>query len=100
MNGPTNRQPTVDRRIDAHRPPSQADVAELAGVSSQTVSRVANNRTNVDEETRERVLSAMRMLGYRPNTAARALATGQFRMIGVISFALSAHGNARTLQTI
>jgi DNA-binding LacI/PurR family transcriptional regulator len=82
------------------RPPSQADVAELAGVSSQTVSRVANNRTNVDAETRDRVLSAMRMLGYRPNTAARALATGQFRMIGVISFALSAHGNARTLQTI
>src|SRR5438132_10056125 len=34
------------------RPPSQADVAALAGVSSQTVSRVANNRTKVDEETR------------------------------------------------
>jgi DNA-binding LacI/PurR family transcriptional regulator len=80
--------------------PTQADVAALAGVSSQTVSRVANNRTNVDEETRERVLSAMRQLGYRPNTAARALATGKFRMIGVISFALNAHGNARTLQAI
>ncbi|GAA0674517.1 LacI family DNA-binding transcriptional regulator [Kitasatospora atroaurantiaca] len=83
-----------------NRPPSQADVAALAGVSAQTVSRVANNRTNVDEETRERVLSAMRMLGYQRNTAARALATGQFHMLGVISFDLSAHGNARTLQAI
>lgn len=82
------------------RPPSQADVAALAGVSSQTVSRVANNRSNVDEETRENVLGAMRILGYQPNTAARALATGQFRMFGVISFDLSAHGNARTLQAI
>ena len=82
------------------RPPSQADVAALAGVSSQTVSRVANHRSNVDEDTRERVLAAMRMLGYQPNSAARALATGQFRMLGVISFDLSAHGNARTLQAI
>ena len=82
------------------RPPSQADVAALAGVSSQTVSRVANNRSNVEEDTRERVLAAMRMLGYQPNSAARALATGQFRMLGVISFDLSAHGNARTLQAI
>ncbi|WP_406290885.1 LacI family DNA-binding transcriptional regulator [Embleya sp. NBC_00896] len=77
-----------------------ADVAEMAGVSSQTVSRVANNRSNVDEATRDRVLSAMRMLGYRPNTAARALATGKFRMLGVISFGLNAYGNARTLEAI
>ncbi|MFD5029330.1 LacI family DNA-binding transcriptional regulator [Streptomyces sp. NPDC058405] len=83
-----------------HRPPSQGDVAALAGVSTQTVSRVVNNRTNVDGETRERVLSAMRMLGYRANTAARALATGQFHTLGVISFDLSAYGNARTLQAI
>ncbi|MFC5907127.1 LacI family DNA-binding transcriptional regulator [Streptacidiphilus monticola] len=82
------------------KPPSQADVAALAGVSSQTVSRVANNRSNVDEATRQRVLSAMQLLGYQPNSAARALATGRFGMIGVISFSLSAHGNSRTLQAI
>jgi DNA-binding LacI/PurR family transcriptional regulator len=82
------------------RPPSQADVAALAGVSSQTVSRVANNRTNVDDETRERVQNAMQVLGYRPNTAAQALATGQFNVLGVITFDLSAHGNARTLESI
>jgi DNA-binding LacI/PurR family transcriptional regulator len=82
------------------RPPSQADVAALAGVSSQTVSRVANGRSNVEEETRERVVSAMQMLGYRTNTAARALATGRFRTIGVLGFTFGAHGNARTLQAI
>lgn len=82
------------------RAASQKDVAELAGVSSQTVSRVVNNRVNVDAATRERVLSAMRVLGYWTNGAARALATGQSRSFGVISFDLSAHGNARTIEAI
>ncbi|MEU0659448.1 LacI family DNA-binding transcriptional regulator [Streptomyces lavendulocolor] len=77
-----------------------ADVAAMAGVSSQTVSRVANNRDNVDAATRERVLDAMKMLGYRPNTAARALVTGRFGTLGVISFDISAHGNARTFAAI
>lgn len=82
------------------RMPSMADVAAMAGVSSQTVSRVANNRSNVDQETRRRVLAAMRVLGYRPNSAARALAVGRFGMLGVISFGLGAYGNARTLGAI
>jgi DNA-binding LacI/PurR family transcriptional regulator len=82
------------------RPPSQADVAALAGVSAQTVSRVANGLANVDEHTRERVLSAMRVLGYQRNSAARALALGRFHMLGVVTFDLSAHGNARTLAAI
>ena len=82
------------------RPPSQADVAALAGVSTQTVSRVANERPNVDRDTRDRVISAMRILGYQRNSAARALATGHFHMLGVITFDLSAHGNARTLEAI
>lgn len=77
-----------------------ADVAALAGVSSQTVSRVANNRSNVEEETRQRVLSAMRVLGYRPNTAARALVTGQFRTLGLISSTLGTFGNARTVEAV
>nr|WP_237773339.1 LacI family DNA-binding transcriptional regulator [Streptomyces luteocolor] len=80
--------------------PSMADVAAMAGVSSQTVSRVANNRENVDGATREKVLSAMQVLGYRPNTAARALVTGRFGALGVVSFDMGAHGNARTLGAI
>jgi DNA-binding LacI/PurR family transcriptional regulator len=79
---------------------SMADVAQLAGVSSQTVSRVSNGHPGVVEETRERVLAAMRELGYRPNSAARALKSGEFRTIGVVLFTLSTTGNVRTLEAI
>jgi DNA-binding LacI/PurR family transcriptional regulator len=77
-----------------------ADVARHAGVSSQTVSRVANGHSNVDAATRERVVQAMQELGYRPNGAARALRTGRFRTIGVIIFTLETLGNLRTLDAI
>ncbi|MET9660650.1 LacI family DNA-binding transcriptional regulator [Streptomyces sp. NPDC006510] len=77
-----------------------ADVARVAGVSSQTVSRVSNGFPGVNEETRQRVLAAMKDLGYRPNSAARALKRGDFRTIGVITFTLSTTGNVRTLEAI
>ncbi|MFI7409383.1 LacI family DNA-binding transcriptional regulator [Streptomyces sp. NPDC049627] len=77
-----------------------ADVARLAGVSSQTVSRVSNGHPGVIEATREQVLAAMRELGYRPNSAARALRYGQFNTIGVILFSLSSTGNSRTVEAI
>jgi DNA-binding LacI/PurR family transcriptional regulator len=77
-----------------------ADVAREAGVSGQTVSRVANGRSNVDADTRARVLAAMRRVGYRPNSAARALRNGRFRTIGVIISSLSTFGNSRTLDAI
>ncbi|WP_117209767.1 LacI family DNA-binding transcriptional regulator [Allorhizocola rhizosphaerae] len=79
---------------------SMADVARLAGVSSQTVSRVANGHPSVVGSTRQQVLAAMRELGYRPNSAARALKRGAFRTIGVILFTLSSTGNSRTLEAI
>ncbi|MFE9823223.1 LacI family DNA-binding transcriptional regulator [Streptomyces sp. NPDC005791] len=86
------------------RPPrkeaSMADVARRAGVSSQTVSRVSNGHTVVSEETRERVLTAMKELNYRPNSAARALKSGKFRTLGVILFTLATTGNVRTLEAI
>jgi DNA-binding LacI/PurR family transcriptional regulator len=77
-----------------------ADVARLAGVSSQTVSRVSNGRTNVDDRTRDRVVKAMQALGYRPNGAARALQRGRFHTIGVIMTTLETFGNMRTLDAI
>jgi DNA-binding LacI/PurR family transcriptional regulator len=77
-----------------------ADVARLAGVSSQTVSRVSNGMTNVDDRTRDRVLESMKTLGYRPNRAARALKSGRFQTIGVIMFTLETFGNMRTLDAI
>src|SRR6266545_4770456 len=92
----TSEETPVRRR----RGPSMADVAQLAGVSGQTVSRVANDRHNVDAATRDRVLAAMRQVGYRPNSAARALRNGQFRSIGVIVFELSSFGTTRTLDAV
>lgn len=76
------------------------DVAALAGVSAQTVSRVANDHPRVLPETRERVLEAMRELGYRPNRAARSLKSGRFRSIGFVTFNLTTVGNARTLDAV
>lgn len=61
------------------------DVARVAGVSHQTVSRVLNDHPNVRESTRARVRSAIEELGYRPNRAARALVTGHFPVIGVVA---------------
>ncbi len=79
---------------------SMADVALRAGVSSQTVSRVSNGDAAVVETTRRKVLDAMRELGYRPNSAARALKRGDFRAIGVITMGLTSTGNVRTLDAI
>ena len=69
---------------ELRRTPVMADVARLAGVSHQTVSRVVNGQTNLRPATRDRVLEAIRQLGYRPNTAARSLVSGRSGTIGVI----------------
>ena len=67
------------------RPPVMADVARLAGVSHQTVSRVLNEHPDVRPLTRERVLAAIRELAYRPNAAARTLVTRRTHTLGVIT---------------
>lgn len=79
------------------RPAVMADVAKLAGVSHQTVSRVLNDAAHVREQTRDRVLGAMRTLDYRPNSMARALVTGRSRVLGVVRFDTSLYGPASTL---
>ncbi|MCC9689933.1 LacI family DNA-binding transcriptional regulator [Streptomyces sp. MNU103] len=98
--GPGTAAPAPRRRTRARATASMADVARLAGVSAQTVSRVSNGYPGVTEETRRQVLAAMKELGYRPNSAARALKRGEFRTIGVITFSLSTTGNVRTLEAI
>ena len=79
------------------RPPVMADVARLAGVSHQTVSRVLNEHPNVRPLTRERVLEAIRELAYRPNAAARTLVTRRTHTLGVISFDTMLWGPASML---
>ena len=82
------------------RTPTMTDVAELAGVSHQTVSRVLNDQPNVRSETRAKVLDAIRELGYRPNTAARQLVTRRSQTLGVVSFDTTLYGPASMLYGI
>jgi len=77
-----------------------ADVARLARVSQQTVSRVVHDNPNVSRDTRERVFAAIRQLDYRPNILAQALATGHSRTLGVVSFNTTLFGPATTLLGI
>lgn len=70
---------------NTQRQPNIYDVARLAQVSHQTVSRVLNNNTSIRPETKTRVVKAMETLGYRPNQAARALASSKTKMLGILS---------------
>jgi len=60
------------------------DIAEYAGVSVMTVSRVVNNKPNVDPKTRKRILMIIEELGYHPNLDARSLRVGKSGRLGVI----------------
>src|SRR3954447_16607945 len=96
-------------RVSAHPEPAERakrkpavmyDVARLAGVSHQTVSRVINGSEHVRPETRDRGLAAMEKLDYRPNTVARALVTGKSQTLGVVMFDTTLYGPASTLVGI
>ena len=69
--------------------PSMFEVAKLAGVSHQTVSRVINDSPDVSDATRARVQAAIAELGYRPSNSARALASRRSRTIGLIAGGLT-----------
>jgi DNA-binding LacI/PurR family transcriptional regulator len=80
--------------------PVMTDVARLAQVSHQTVSRVLNRPDGVRPATRERVLAAIETLGYRRNSAARALVTGRSLTIGIVSYDASLYGPASSIDSI
>ncbi|WP_265520487.1 LacI family DNA-binding transcriptional regulator [Oerskovia flava] len=82
------------------RPPAMSDVARLAGVSHQTVSRVLNDHPSVRSETRERVLDAIATLGYRRNSAARALVTMRSATVGVVTTGSALYGPTSTLIAV
>ncbi|MGJ0204004.1 substrate-binding domain-containing protein [Leucobacter sp. gxy201] len=67
-----------------HRPANQADVARLAGVSTQTVSRVVSGQSSVRPDTAARVQAAIEQLGYRVQAVAASLASGRTRLLGVM----------------
>jgi DNA-binding LacI/PurR family transcriptional regulator len=91
----------MDNRI---KPPFQSvtldDVAAHCGVSYQTVSRVVNNSPLVSEKTRACVLKAVAELGYRPNLAARRLATRRSRLIGMVGTKITYYGPAQIMVSV
>jgi LacI family transcriptional regulator len=75
-------------------------VAEEAGVSPQTVSRVANNHPDVSDETRTRVQSVIDRLSYQPSLIARTLLQGHSRTLGVVGAGLELYGPSHVLYGI
>jgi len=82
------------------RAPSIRDVARIAGVSYQTVSRALNNSENIRSTTKDRVFEVIEQLGYRPNQAARTLVTSRSRTIGVLTSQVANYGPATSLAAI
>lgn len=80
--------------------PSMFEVAKLAGVSHQTVSRVINDSPDVSDATRAKVQAAIKQLGYRPSNSARALASRRSRTIGLIAGGLRFFGPISAISSI
>ena len=73
------------------------DVAKIAGVSTQTVSRVINNRPDVSSLTRAHVKKVIKDLEYSPNTIARSLSRGRTNTLGIVGFGLEYFGSSSVL---
>ena len=82
------------------KPASIRDVARVAGVSYQTVSRVINGSASVREDTRVRVQHAIEALGFRRSAAAHALASGRPRAVSVLTSNTTLYGYAALLQGV
>ena len=76
------------------------NVADKAGVSRQTVSRVLNNKPDVAPETRERVLGIIQKLGYQPSQVARSLSQGTSCTLGIVGYGIEYYGPSRTLSVV
>jgi len=95
--GPASAAPVVGAKA---RAASVFDVARLAGVSHQTVSRVLNDHPSLRPATRQKVLDAMKELSYRPNAAARTLSSSRSRMIGILSTSTGQYGPAASVAAL
>lgn len=80
--------------------PSMFEVAKLAGVSHQTVSRVINDSPDVSDATRTKVQDAIKALDYRPSNSARALASHRSRTIGLIAGGMKFYGPISAISAI
>ena len=85
-------------RASRVRPATIYDVAEAAGVSHQTVSRLLRGFKGIRPETRARVETAIAELQYRPNPAARSLKNGRTHRIGALTHDLTEVGPSKTID--
>jgi len=86
--------------MNVNKRPTIKQVAKVAGVSTQTVSRVINERPDVARETRERILTTINELGYQPSALARSLIQQRSYTLGVVTAGLKHIGPSRTLNGI
>ena len=86
--------------MTANRRPTIKQVAKIAEVSTQTVSRVINDRPDVAPETRNRVRRVIDELGYQPSALARSLIQQRSYTLGVVTAGLRETGPSRTLNGI
>jgi len=96
----------MTNKIKPHKPVTMRDVADLAGVSQPTVSRVLNKKNttiSISDETRAKVLAAAEALNYHPNVLASSLRTQKTQMIAVMIADISNnfyHTIARAIQDV
>jgi DNA-binding LacI/PurR family transcriptional regulator len=94
-------EPSGSQTWSRRRPSSIRDVARLAGVSHQTVSRVLNGHPSIRDATKSRVLAAMDELHFRPSRAARMLSRQRSQTIGILAAAVGGHyGPASSVSAI
>jgi LacI family transcriptional regulator len=90
----------LDHKSTNHLHATLRDVADFAGVSIKTVSRVVNHQNEISELTRQRVQAAIDQLGYRPNVLARSLIHQRSKTLGVIAWGIDYYGPSRTVVGI
>src|SRR5450759_675273 len=99
MNNDTPEKQFV-RNLNNHLHATLRDVADLAGVSTKTVSRVVNHQNEIRQATRLRVQAAIDQLDYRPNILARSLIHQRTNSLAVIAWGIDYFGPSRTVVGI
>lgn len=89
-----------ERTRQSTRPPRMADVAQLAGVSLQTVSRALNGSDRISPGTKSRVLRIADEIGYRRNSLAHALATRRSGVVAIVATDMDQYGPRITMLNV
>lgn len=100
MSTPTISIPTLSMNKKKPKRPTMTDVADVAGVSLKTVSRVVNDEGGVSDDLVDRVKTAIKQLGYRPNELARSLRGGTSSTVGLVITDISTPFYSRLARTI